>query len=102
VLDLVDEPVAVVRPDPLDRARPEREALRLHHRRDVRVDDRRQQDQDAQADQPANAPPPLLLASALEPARDIWGSGRIQDDRRYSRVGERVVNDVVEPVGEPS
>ena len=54
-LGLVDEPVAVMVAEPLDAAHTERQARGLHHRRDVRVDDGR--DQDDQGHQ-RHTPPP--------------------------------------------
>ena len=46
VLCLVDDPVAVMLAEPLDAARPERQARRLQHCRRIRVDRRRQDDEE--------------------------------------------------------
>ena len=79
VLDLVDEPVAVVRPQPLDAAWPERQARRLQHRRRVGVDHRHEKHEDGQRDDSANMlSPPLQLAAAGEAGRLLDGAGRFQ------------------------
>ena len=78
VLDLVDEPVAVVRPQPFDSAGPERQARGPQHRRHVRVDDRRQHHDDGEREDPASTPPPPLPSPAVEPCRSLGRTGRFQ------------------------
>jgi hypothetical protein len=81
VLDLVDQPVAVVRSQPLDAAGPERQARRLHHRRRVRVHGRCEQDEEHRHyHQPAYAPATTPLSEApLEAVRFSNGTSRFQD-----------------------
>ena len=80
VLHLVDQPVAVMGPQPLDTARPERQTRRLHHRRRVRVDRRREQGKNHHRRHETNAPVPPPTAT-IETRRLSNGTGRVQDQQ---------------------
>jgi hypothetical protein len=80
VLDLVDEPVAVMVPEPLDAAHAKWQARGLEHRRRVRVTGRRQQYEKGHTDQ-SPSPPTVQRLAALESAFREPG-GRIRVARR--------------------
>ena len=77
VLDLIDEPVAMMGPQPLDAARPERQARRLHHRRRVGVDGGRNEGETHDRHHEPDVAAPLPAAAAHS-RRLFDGAGGVQ------------------------
>jgi hypothetical protein len=81
VLDLVDEPVSVVGPQPFDAPGPQRQARLLHHRRHIRVRGRREHEQDhRRCGEGARTPAEATTAAS---GRRVGGTARV--DRRTLR-----------------